>query len=284
METGRLVMEYCLNAVWLVPVVAGAAWLVVSLVLPALGIGRAPVSSAPQSDSMQVIEELPVAEMTRLPVAIQPIAAVPEGLHAPPAPSQPSRKDWLKRRLQRVSVSATAAGWFGWLYAGMMGLAAVRLVRVWWSAVQLVRDASPYAMDEIDAAVWQEFGVKFGVRLPRVLRSERVKSPVVVGTWRTVLLLPVRFETCSEAERRAAICHELAHLARRDCLVHSGVRLLMAPLIWHPAAHWVGRRIARTREMVCDEMAARAMSSSAGEIVYARCLLNLARTNDARGR
>jgi hypothetical protein len=52
----------------------------------------------------------------------------------------------------------------------------------------------------------------------------------------------------------------------------------MLPLVWHPAMHLVGRRISRTREMVCDEMAAAAMHTGTGELTYARCLLNLART------
>lgn len=195
-----------------------------------------------------------------------------------PLEAATSNTAWLQRRLREIPMAPCVVAWFGWVYAGMVAFAAFRMARVWWAALRLVREASPYAMDEAEEAMLRELAASFCVQTPRILSSARVRSPVVVGVWRTVLLLPRGFERCSRDERRAALCHELAHLERRDCLVHAGVQILMLPLIWHPALHLVGRRIARTREMVCDEKAAAAMRSGAGELTYARCLLNLART------
>ena len=45
------------------------------------------------------------------------------------------------------------------------------------------------------------------------------------------------------------------------------------PVAWHPLIYGVQQRIRRTREMVCDDIAAQAMQS---EIGYAKCLLAMA--------
>jgi beta-lactamase regulating signal transducer with metallopeptidase domain len=301
MEMGRMLMEYCLNAVWLVPVVAGAAWLlvkvsglrpagehrvwlgalVVCLVLPAMGTERPRaqvVTPAPEVRPQQVSAEFASAG-SQVPVRTDPAVATAEPF-APSAPAEaaPAQRDWFMWRPREIPMAPRVVAWFGWVYAGVMGFAAFRIAHAWWAALRLVREASPYAMDDAEDAMLRELAASFCVRVPQIFSSERVQSPVVVGLRRTVLLLPAGFERCSHAERRAALCHELAHVQRRDCLLHAGVQALMLPLVWHPAVHLVGRRISRTREMVCDEMAAAAMHSGTGELTYARCLLNLART------
>ena len=301
MEMGRMLMEYCLNAVWLVPVVAGAAWLlvkvsglrpagehrvwlgalVVCLVLPAMGTDRPRaqvVTPAPEVRPQQVSAEFASAG-SQVPVRTDPAVATAEPF-APSAPAEaaPAQRDWFMWRPREIPMAPRVVAWFGWVYAGVMGFAAFRIAHAWWAALRLVREASPYAMDDAEDAMLRELAASFCVRVPQIFSSERVQSPVVVGLRRTVLLLPAGFERCSHAERRAALCHELAHVQRRDCLLHAGVQALMLPLVWHPAVHLVGRRISRTREMVCDEMAAAAMHSGTGELTYARCLLNLART------
>ncbi len=323
MEMGRLVMEYCLNAMWLVPVVAGAAWLlvkvarlrplgehwvwlgalVVCLTLPAVGTRRPQLQGASvvlephrfsasaepvQSDFWPVASQsMEAASAEAAPAeraSVEPASLKSMGVEfVSPNSALATQREWLLRRLHEVPMTPGVMAWFGWVYAGVVGFAAFRLVRVWWAALRLVREASPYAMNEAERAVFRELGSHFGVKLPAVLLSRGVRSPVVVGVWRTVLLLPAGFAQCSEAERRAALCHELGHVRRRDCLVHAGVQVLMLPLVWHPATHVAARRIARTREMVCDQMAADAMSSGEGELTYARCLLNLATRMSGEG-
>jgi beta-lactamase regulating signal transducer with metallopeptidase domain len=293
MEMGRLVLEYCLNAVWLVPAVAGAAWLLVRvarlepagehrvwlgalavcLALPAVGMARSPMerSAAALGPSAVRLSIVPIPSDTvepAGPAAVQPIA---------PMAQDPGRREGFVRSLRELPMSPRLLSWFGWAYAAVVGFAAFRLARVWLAARRLVREASPYAMAEAEDSTYRELGTHFGVKIPPVLHSRAVRSPVVVGVRRTLLLLPEDFAQYPQSEQRAAICHELAHVRRRDCLVHAGVQVLMLPLIWHPAAHFAARRIARTREMACDEMAAAAMTCSTGELDYARCLLSLAR-------
>jgi hypothetical protein len=96
-----------------------------------------------------------------------------------------------------------------------------------------------------------------------------------VGVTAPVLLLPEGFARHTEDEVRAALCHELAHIKRRDYLVNAICQLAALPVIWHPVTYGVQQCIRRTREMVCDAMAAQEMRS---EIRYAKCLLALAQS------
>jgi hypothetical protein len=70
-------------------------------------------------------------------------------------------------------------------------------------------------------------------------------------------------------------------VARRDYLANLACQVAGVPLGWHPVVYAVQQQIRRTREMVCDRMAAREMES---ELVYARCLLRLAREMFGAGR
>jgi BlaR1 peptidase M56 len=98
---------------------------------------------------------------------------------------------------------------------------------------------------------------------------------MIVGVVAPVLLLPEGFSEHGRQEMRAALLHELAHVKRRDYLVNALCQMVALPVVWHPVTHWVQGRVRRTREMVCDAMAAEEMQS---EIGYARCLLTLAKS------
>jgi hypothetical protein len=98
---------------------------------------------------------------------------------------------------------------------------------------------------------------------------------MILGVTRPVLLFPEGFEQFTEEEIGAALCHELAHIKRRDYLMNAVCQLAALPVAWHPVLHAVQQRIRMTREMVCDAMAAEEMES---EIGYAKCLLALAQS------
>ena len=110
--------------------------------------------------------------------------------------------------------------------------------------------------------------------LPEVRECAAVTSPMVVGAVSPVVLLPEGFAGHAEDEVKAALLHELAHVKRRDYLTNGLCQLAVLPVGWHPVAYVVQQRIRRTREMACDEMAAREMRSELG---YARCLVTMAR-------
>jgi beta-lactamase regulating signal transducer with metallopeptidase domain len=176
--------------------------------------------------------------------------------------------------VQRVHLSATVTHWILGAYVGSVLLGLLRVVRAWHSARGLVEVSQEVALCSTAQAVLRDFGRSFDVSLPEVRECAAVTSPVVVGAVSPVVLLPEGFAGHPNDEVRAALLHELAHVKRRDYLTNGVCQLVALPVNWHPVVHVVQQRIRRTREMACDEMAAREMQSELG---YARCLVTMAR-------
>jgi TonB family protein len=95
-----------------------------------------------------------------------------------------------------------------------------------------------------------------------------------VGIKRQALLLPPGFlELLSAAELDAVLAHEFAHMRRRDFAKNLLYGLISLPASYHPLLSLTRARVAETRELVCDAMAAEAVG---GRECYARSLLRLA--------
>jgi len=286
----QIVMEYALNALWQVPLVTGAAWLflrtarlsplaehrvwlavlAVCVLLPARGIERPPVETAAQPIQHATLSAaMPAADPS--PESLPDLSSIATEPIADPATAAPA---W-HAHISQLHLSQRAIRAFSWIYATVVMFAVLRLLRSWLSARTLLDDSQQYAMKEAETALWRELTASFALTLPAtsVRTSALVSSPVVIGIFSPTLLLPAGFERCAEAERRAALSHELAHVQRRDCLIHAATQIMALPLIWHPLIHFVQTQIARTREMICDSIAAREMRS---DVAYARCLLGLA--------
>ncbi|HTW46245.1 MAG TPA: M56 family metallopeptidase [Acidobacteriaceae bacterium] len=191
--------------------------------------------------------------------------------------------------VRRIELSATAAGWIAGVYLLVMLLGLVRIARAWSGARRLVRDSDADALTGGERALVEECARRMGVagfgtaqgmgpEVRVVGDADTLAGPVVVGARRPVLLCPAGFvsgllEAGREDEATAAVCHEMAHIRRRDYAMNLVCEAMAAPLKWHPVTYAVERRIYGTREMACDAMAARVMESDAE---YARCLVGLA--------
>jgi beta-lactamase regulating signal transducer with metallopeptidase domain len=89
-----------------------------------------------------------------------------------------------------------------------------------------------------------------------------------------LLLVPENFFASQTSEdTTAALAHECAHIARRDFGKNLLYECVAALVAYHPAYWFMRRRIAETRELVCDEMAAGAVGDRPE---YAASLLRLA--------
>jgi beta-lactamase regulating signal transducer with metallopeptidase domain len=107
-----------------------------------------------------------------------------------------------------------------------------------------------------------------------LLRSPEVATPVTWGTRRPVVVLPAEAESWPEERRRAALLHELAHVARRDHLAQLVGTAACACYWFHPAAWMALRRLRREGELACDD---RVLASGAPAAEYAAQLLDVAR-------
>jgi beta-lactamase regulating signal transducer with metallopeptidase domain len=107
----------------------------------------------------------------------------------------------------------------------------------------------------------------------RTLVSDETSIPLTWGIRRPMIVLPVESLSWSEERLRAVLLHELAHVARRDYVVHMLVRIVEA-LYWpNPLTRLACSRIAEEREHACDDFVLR---SGTGACEYAEHLVAVA--------
>jgi len=119
---------------------------------------------------------------------------------------------------------------------------------------------------------WDSCLTLFGIARIKLMSSSALGGPATV-TWRSpIVLLPTKLHDERASDMAAVFLHELAHVCRRDFVCNIFLELFSVLIYYHPAFHWIRRRIQETRELACDDLAADAMS---GRKVYARSLLRL---------
>lgn len=142
-----------------------------------------------------------------------------------------------------------------------------------WTVRRLAREAS-----EVEDREWtrvlRESAAAMGLeRQVRLLRSRERSMPMAFGARRPAILIPAVADTWPDEQKRAVILHELAHVARHDCLTQALACVACAMYWFHPAAWWVAKRLRIERELACDD---RVISSGTQARQYAAHLLEIA--------
>jgi len=115
----------------------------------------------------------------------------------------------------------------------------------------------PASARALDAAL-RPLAAALGIAAPRVVFLDRdgpvlfctgVRAPAIVISRGALRLL-------DPAELRAALAHELAHVARRDPAASWGVLVARGLMFFNPAFQVVSRALARDAERLADERAA----------------------------
>lgn len=255
-----------------VPIGAGwrcAVWAVlclrlavpVSLGFPAIIRLPVPLGEVPAGSAAPVTPEgsgdnaaAPPAGGAAFPSQSRPASepAVPEGtLDSPASPGpvsgerQPSGPPYV---LICFTVWAGGAVGMGlWLLGGHLKF--LRYLRRWASPVKDPETLRRCA----DAAAG--LGLR---RRPRLMRCPGLRSPMLAGVWRTVLLLPE--EPLPPKELRFALLHELTHYRRHDLWLRA-LTLWVNALHWFDPLMWLLVRWAeRDMELACDEGVLRSLS------------------------
>ena len=86
-------------------------------------------------------------------------------------------------------------------------------------------------------------------RRVRLLRSRNRSMPMAFGTYRPAILIPAIADTWWHDRRRAVVLHELAHVARYDCLTQTLAFVACAIYWFHPGTWWTARRLRIEREL-----------------------------------
>ncbi len=153
--------------------------------------------------------------------------------------------------------------------------------RIVWGLAQtarILRHSGPLALEGELAASWlrssRVFKTETASQAVEVATSSRLSGPVTVGLRRRVLLVPTAFlENVGGGDLDALLAHEFAHMQRRDFAKNLLYGVFSLPVSFHPLLWMTRSRVAESRELVCDAMAAEAV---AGRERYARSLLRLA--------
>ena len=110
----------------------------------------------------------------------------------------------------------------------------------------------------------------------RVVETDLVSGPAVMGFWRPRLLFPPGLVSrLSDEELRFVLLHECAHLRRRDLLA-LWVFTIARILHWFNPLVWIAARAARAdTELACDETVLREAKAEQA-LAYGEALLRLA--------
>ncbi|HEV2843283.1 MAG TPA: M56 family metallopeptidase [Thermoanaerobaculia bacterium] len=260
--TEGMVLTFVLNALWQVPAVVAGGLLADRL------LRRAP---ARQRHALWMTA---LALCVLLPAASLPISSS-EPEEPGPALSRRNEEAWLAwtapGESRQAPVPANAASFALSLYGLSLLFHGSGLIRSWRRARRLVWTAHSLEIPAAFVPAVDRCGAAMGMFSVEILGSPDISGPVTVGT---VILLPSRFfDTASLEETVAALGHEIAHIRRRDYLLHLLGEALLLPIAFHPAVRVVRRRLAEAREMACDEAA---LEILIGRRAYARSLLSLA--------
>ncbi|MEM9304250.1 MAG: M56 family metallopeptidase, partial [Pseudomonadota bacterium] len=108
----------------------------------------------------------------------------------------------------------------------------------------------------------------------RILEHPDIDSPLVLGIFRPVIVLPQGFvDRASAPELAAVLRHEEAHVRRHDALEELLARVLAALCWFNPMLVALNRARTTEREAACDDAAAH---EGIARGAYARLLLDLA--------
>lgn len=103
-----------------------------------------------------------------------------------------------------------------------------------------------------------------------LLESYLVESPVTLGHWRPVILLPVSLLiTIPVAQIEAVFLHELYHIKYRDYCINLFQTTIEIVFFYHPLVWWLSRIIREEREYRCDDAT---VMASGDRIALARAL------------
>jgi beta-lactamase regulating signal transducer with metallopeptidase domain len=152
------------------------------------------------------------------------------------------------------------------------GLCSLRLLLGLW-AVQAcrrgVRISDPCLLRTVEA-LRSDMGCS---RTVEVWETPDLVSPATAGWRRPLVLLPHDWRNWSDAERRAVLSHELAHVCRGDYLAWLVARLSVALHFYHPLVYWMAGRLQLQQELAADALGAQ---FAGGRGVYLRALAQLA--------
>ena len=247
------------HLMWLVAIASMLAMPLLSASLPSWRVAvLPPAEAAPAIEEASPPMATPIEAAAVVPTAALPVAAVGSEPTAVSEASAP--RNWGQIAFILWCVGAL-------IVAIPMVLGHARV----WLLAKTARPAGNGAWGALAFALPHSLGLAGRVR---ILVSERATMPMAFGLVNPTVLLPSNVESWSYARRRDVLLHELAHVARRDCLTQLIAQTACA-LYWFDPLVWIAARALRgERERACDDAVVRAGARPSD---YASHLLQVAR-------
>ena len=149
-----------------------------------------------------------------------------------------------------------------------------RLMAHWFSLTRIrttaIAETNPAVLEMIDTLT-----VQVGIRQPVEVKTSRaIRIPCMFGMRKPVILLPLNLsDSLDPLELRAVLAHELAHVYRKDYLLHCCQSVIQAIYWFHPLIHFAAWQAARVCEQVCDDWVLRVTGE---HMTYAKGLTRFA--------
>lgn len=142
------------------------------------------------------------------------------------------------------------------IWVAGMSIMSIKLILEWVYLERLRIHSSPLEnswQKKLDHLA-DKMGLPAGIEL---LQSKWVNSPVTIGMFRPIILMPIGLINGLRTEQVACIlAHELAHIRRHDFLVNMLQSIVETMLFFNPMVWWLSRHIREERELCCDDIAA----------------------------
>lgn len=182
----------------------------------------------------------------------------------------------LEPHIKEISVPSAVAAGFALCYAVFLIYRILGLAFAWRRVRNLYDAPSAQPASELVRTLVTERALKFHLKCaPRVYALDGI-GPLTVGSRQPVLLMPATFlEAASRTDLDSAVCHELAHIARRDFQSNLICEFVSLAVSFHPAVWLMKSRVSQARELACDDLAAEKMRSPT---LYAGALIHMAQS------
>ncbi|MET0322918.1 MAG: M56 family metallopeptidase, partial [Duganella sp.] len=232
-----------------------------ALTVPAAALADAqptPVTAAPGAGVAATPAALAATALGAAGIAPAP-AALPAGAAGPLSPLSPSAL-WspsapASQTALPLSLAATLPALWAALYFAGLAHAVHRLLRarrLWRGLLATASRLTPQQLADHGAFDARQLDAIARQRLV-VMETGAAVSPMLLGAWRPVLLLPQHLRSFSAEQQQMIVAHELHHWRARDPL-WLGWSAAVRTLLWfNPATRWLHDKTAWAVELACDQ-------------------------------
>ena len=108
---------------------------------------------------------------------------------------------------------------------------------------------------------------------PKIITISAKDTPFTVGIRQPIIVIsPLLIERLTSAEMEAVLAHEVAHITRKDYILHWPIVIMRDLLFFNPLTHYFYSRLSFERERACDDIG----SKMSQPLALAKSLIKIA--------